>query len=127
MASLESIFNHLVLPPKLPEQEDPDIEEIAASVAARLTQATDTLASFGGEHAATWNSIGQSLRICRQLNAGRLDKSSLLHEFRNLDPDVPIILYVVEQNAAVIIRQQTRYAFRCCRWQGKEGPQANSA
>lgn len=106
MASLESIFNHLVLPPKLSEREDPDIELIAANIATRLTRASDTLAKLSnGPEAATWASVSHSLGVCRKLNVGRLDKSSLLAEFRHLEPSLPLILYVVEQNASVLIRQ----------------------
>ena len=98
MASLESIFNHVVLPPKLPGQQDSDIDDVNHAVLARLIRACDTLAQLPGH----------SLRLCHRLNQGRLEKASLQQAFDSLGPDELLILHVVEQNAAVLIRRQER-------------------
>lgn len=110
MNSLESVFNHLVLPPKLPGQPDTDTPGIEHSILTRLIRACDTLNKLAGQgFAETWAPIRNSLYICLNLNQGRLEKASLLQEFRNLQPKVSLILHVVEQNAALIIRRDMRY------------------
>ncbi|KAF8867182.1 hypothetical protein BDZ45DRAFT_609382 [Acephala macrosclerotiorum] len=105
MALLESVFNHLVLPPKLPGQRDIDIESIEQNILTRLIRACDILGKFiDQQFAETWASLRHSLRVCLNINPGRLEKASLLQEFRNLQRNDLLILHVVEQNAALLIR-----------------------
>ena len=109
MAILESVFNHLVLPPRLPGQQDVDIEGIKQSILARLIRASDTLGKLTGQQfAETWSSVRHSLRVCLKINPGRLEKVSLLQEFEKLQPKHLLILHVVEQNAVLLIRQQVK-------------------
>jgi len=109
MDLLESVFNHLVLPPKLPGHRDIDIEGIEQSILTRLIRACDTLGKITGEQfRETWTSIRYSLRICLNINPGRLEKTSLMQEFYNLQRDCLLILHVVEQNAALLIRRSIK-------------------
>jgi hypothetical protein len=110
MASLAIVFNHLVLPPQLPGEQDVDIERTSDDVLNRLTHATITLGRLAGQkQASTWHAVRQSLRRCHSLHArGRLEKQSLISEFQYLKPDQPIILHIIEQNAALIIRRDDR-------------------
>ncbi len=113
MALLESVFNHLVLPPKLPGQLDTDIEGIEHDILTRLIRACDTLGKFAGqEFAETWASLRHSLRVCLKANQGRLEKTLMLQEFYNLQPKDLLILHVVEQNAALLIRRHVRQVSR---------------
>jgi hypothetical protein len=106
MALLESVFNHLVLPPKLPGHRDIDFEGIKQSILTRLIRACDTLGKFTGEQfGETWASVRYSLCICLNINRGRLEKASVLQEFCNLQRNGLLILHVVEQNAALLIRR----------------------
>ncbi|TVY43757.1 hypothetical protein LSUB1_G001260 [Lachnellula subtilissima] len=106
MALLESVFNHLVLPPKLPGHRDIGIEGIEQSILTRLIRTCDTLGKLTGQQfKETWASVRYSLRICLNTNPGRLEKASVLHEFHNLQQNGLLILYVVEQNAALLIRR----------------------
>ena len=109
MALVESVFNHVVLPPRLPGQLDTDIEGIEESVLTRLIRACDTLGKFASQdYAETWTRLRHSLRICLNLNRGRLEKASLMENFRCLQPKDILILFVVEQNAALLIRRHVR-------------------
>ena len=109
MALLESVFNHLVLPPKLPGQQDIDVEGIEQSILTRLIRACDILGKFTGQQfAETWGSVRHSLRVCLKINPGRLEKASMLQEFRNLQRKDLLILHVVEQNAALLIRHHIK-------------------
>ncbi|KAG4430699.1 hypothetical protein IFR05_013818 [Cadophora sp. M221] len=106
MTLLESVFNHLVLPPKLPGHRDIDFEGIEQNILTRLIRACDTLGKFTGQpFRETWASVRYSLRICLNTNRGRLEKASMLQEFCNLQRNGLFILYVVEQNAALLIRR----------------------
>ena len=110
MALLESLFNHLVLPPKLPGQQDPDIERTKDNILTRLIHSCNTLGKHTGqEFVDTWASIRHSLRLCLHLNQGRLEKQSILYEFCHLQPNHLLILHVVEQNAALLVRRHVRY------------------
>ena len=105
MALLESVFNHLVLPPKLPGHRDIDFEGIEQSILTRLIHACDTFGQFTGQKfKETCDSVRYSLRAYLNINLGRLDKASVLQEFRNLQRNGFLILHVVEQNAALLIR-----------------------
>jgi hypothetical protein len=85
MALLESVFNHLVLPPKLPGHRDVDLEGIEQSILTRLIRTCDTLGKLTGQQfKETWASVRYSLRICLNTNPGRLEKASVLQEFYNL-------------------------------------------
>jgi hypothetical protein len=109
MDLLESVFNHLVLPPKVPGQRDTDTEGIERSILARFVRACDTISKFTGqEYAETWTSILRSLSTCLNINQGRLEKRAMLYEFGNIQPKELLILHVVEQNAAVLIRRRVR-------------------
>ncbi|KAB8287403.1 hypothetical protein EYC80_010107 [Monilinia laxa] len=106
MTLLESVFNHLVLPPKLPEHRDMDLESIEQDVLLRLTHACDAMDNFTDQpFGEAWTSVRNSLRICLNVNRDGLDKASILREFCNLQQDVLLILYVEEQNAALLIRR----------------------
>ncbi|PQE19818.1 p-loop containing nucleoside triphosphate hydrolase protein [Rutstroemia sp. NJR-2017a WRK4] len=106
LALLEAVFNHLVLPPRLPERQDTDIESIQQSILSRLIQACDTLEqSTGDAFKDTWASVRQSLRVCRDTNPGHLEKVSMLSAFADLEENDILILHVVEQNAALLVRR----------------------
>ena len=109
MTSLESVFNHLVLPPKLPGGLDTDKDGIETSVFARLIHACDTLSKLSSqEYTQTWATLLKSLHICSNVNQGHLEKKSMLHEFCSLQQNEFLTLHVVEQNAALIIRRNLR-------------------
>ncbi len=108
MALLESVFNHLVLPPKLPAHRDINFEDIQQNILVRLIQGCGTLSKFTGEQLQeTWECVRNSLRSGLNINSGRLEKASMLQQFCNLQRNSLLILYVVEQNAALLIRRYT--------------------
>ncbi len=109
MALLESVFNHLVLPPKLPGQQDRDIEAIEQNILTRLIRACDTLSGLTNQQfAGTWASVSHSLHLCLNINLGRLDKESMLQAFYKLQRKDLLTLHVVEQNAALLIRRHIK-------------------
>ncbi|KAI1211128.1 uncharacterized protein F4807DRAFT_25762 [Annulohypoxylon truncatum] len=107
MDMLQSIYNHLVLPPQLPGEQDENIEIISHEIGKRILAACDGVGSLVDQ---PWSQAFQCLRVslatCIDLNTGRLEKTTLLKHFHRLEPNHMLILHVVEQNAALIIRRE---------------------
>lgn len=109
MSLLEGVFNHLVLPPKLPGRQDPHLEDESQDFIKRLIKALDTLSAASKAHMNdALSSVRQSLCLCSVLNRGRLDKDSLFATFQKLGEE-QLVLHIVEQNAALLIRRSKRY------------------
>ncbi|KAI1458353.1 hypothetical protein F4805DRAFT_456984 [Annulohypoxylon moriforme] len=107
MNMLHSIYNHLVLPPQLPGKRDECIEAISHEVTKRILGACNGVGSLvDRQWSQAFQSLRASLTSCIDLNTGRLDKATLLKHFRLLEPDHMLILHVIEQNAALIIRRE---------------------
>lgn len=104
---LESLFNHVALPPRLPGKRDHNIEEIECAITVRLLNASRDLRDlmyndFGDQ----WDSIRRSLQVCKAVNAGgKLNKASLVTAFQKLERKDILILHVAEQNAGLLIRR----------------------
>lgn len=99
-----------MLPPKLPGQQDADIQQVSNDILKRLIKATATLGKLASQkQAPTWRAFDRSLRCCQFLHAsGRLEKQSLISAFQNLKHYGSLILHILEQNAALIIRPDVR-------------------
>lgn len=105
MSILLEVFNHLVLPPQLPGQREGDeiINQIENDLVNRLLRAVDKLETLFPS-SDTWTSLRESLVVCQNLKEC-FEKNPLKAEFSKLQPfSAPIILYIVEQNAALVIR-----------------------
>ncbi|KAL7929432.1 hypothetical protein V8C35DRAFT_331665 [Trichoderma chlorosporum] len=108
MASLRSIIDHAVLPPKVPGEKEENYDEISLELLKRLVHACETLRRLADlPFSNAFDSLHESLLACKDLNRGRLDRDSLLKHFSQLPPNNVLICYVVEQNAAVLIRRES--------------------
>ena len=127
MDPLCSVFNHLVLPPKIPQSEefppkipqseelppktpqseDVGVEIVSRDVLIRIIRACEaTIALAAPPWTEAFQSLEGSLSACLALNTGRLDRSTMLKYFRRLQQYQTLILHVVEQNAALLIRRE---------------------
>lgn len=104
MSLLESVFNHLVLPPKVPGNHDERYREVSRDLVDRLLDSVDFLVNHvpANQQPALF-SLRKSLINCGKLNRGYLDKLSLLEAFPAVQ-NQPLILYVEPQNAALLMR-----------------------
>lgn len=104
--TLESIFNHVVLPPRLPGQQDDWIEEVDRELLSRLLEAIKTVKSVSeDEDCPVWQAIQESLQTCSLVETDRyINETALLQAFDNLEPHHAIILRIQEQNAGLLIR-----------------------
>jgi hypothetical protein len=107
MELLRAVFNHLVMPPHLPGTQDSDLEAVSSDILARIIRACEAVnALVSSPWSEAFESLGASLNACLALNQGRLDKSTMLEYFRDLQPIRMLILHVVEQNAALLVRRE---------------------
>lgn len=104
--TLESIFSHVVLPPRLPGKQDDWIEEVDRELLSRLQEAVKTVKSFSEEEDnSVWDAILKSLQACGLVENDRyINKTALLQALDNLEPCQSIILRIQEQNAGLLIR-----------------------
>jgi hypothetical protein len=107
---MESLFNHIVLPPTLPGKPDGNRADIQRAVTERLLDASRVMRTLAadGLYRTTWDSICRSLQTCRTCNAGgRLDKTSLRREFAALTDGETMILHLSEQNCGLLVRKRS--------------------
>jgi hypothetical protein len=107
---LESLFNHIVLPPHLPGQQDTRLDRVERALVERLLDSTVKLSRLPhNDFVNDLESLRCSLETCRRVNSGgRLNKTSLLTAMRELHGRDFIALHITEQNAALIIRLQEK-------------------
>jgi hypothetical protein len=104
-SSLELVFNHLVLPPKLPGSRDAEIEGIERQITIRLLDATNAFRDLSsGKSFEACDHIQKSLQVCQVVNDnGQLNKILLLDAFQRFQNREGVILHVAEQNAGIFI------------------------
>lgn len=104
----ESLVNHVALPPRLPGKEDSNLDQIQSALTGYLIDASRTIREkTRSECSRQWGSVETLLHTCKILNAGgKLNKTSLLTHFRNLERKDRLILHIAEQNAGLLIQRQ---------------------
>ncbi|KAH9903539.1 hypothetical protein F4778DRAFT_790586 [Xylariomycetidae sp. FL2044] len=110
MASLNTLFNHIVLPVDIPGNQDENLESIEDELLRRMHDACTTLqdvASREGGYAAAWSETLDALVSCHNLDSRNTNYQKFLQsEFLHLKPGGYLLLHVAEQNAALIIRRK---------------------
>ncbi|KAI0530401.1 hypothetical protein GGR58DRAFT_493547 [Xylaria digitata] len=107
MDLLSAVYNHVVLPPRLPDGQGPRIEAVSHDVLSRMARACKVLDELvDSPWSKVFQSLSVSLNMCAALNLGRLEKSAMVEHFQQLQPDHILILHVVEQNAALLVRRE---------------------
>jgi hypothetical protein len=102
----EALFNHLVLPPRLPGKQDNRIEDIEHELITRALLASRTIRDLVDiDFRDRWDSVRRSLETCRAVNlGGKLDRTLLLKELRSIQSGEVLILHIAQQNAGLLIR-----------------------
>ncbi|RSL92517.1 hypothetical protein CEP52_013761 [Fusarium oligoseptatum] len=103
---VETVFYHLVLPPKLPRKFDGDNAELAVNLGKRLHEALPALRNVGNP--AVWDALDASLRATRALDQGFLGGDNLLEGLRTVvESEAPVwlALHITQQNAALLIHR----------------------
>jgi|SRR5580698_1476788 hypothetical protein len=105
---LASLVNHITLPPGLPGKAENGIEQVEHALTGYLLDASRTIRDLtNGQFSHQWECIRNILQICRVVNAGgKLNKTSVLTEFRRFEHNGYLILHIAEQNAGLLIRRR---------------------
>ena len=111
LSVLESLCNHVALPPRLPGKQEHSINQIEHALTERLLDASRTLRDLvnltNNGFGVQWDCIRRVLQTCKAINTGgKLNATSLLTEFRQVERNDLLILHVAEQNAGLLIRRQ---------------------
>src|ERR1700755_2483168 len=107
---LEAIVNHVILPPRLPGQQDRKIKEVDRHLTILLLEATRHLRALTTDNSPqALDDIELSLESCWKINEdGQLNETSLLDAFRGLHGKHGLILHVAAQNSGLLVRRATR-------------------
>lgn len=107
---LDLLFNHVVLPPRLPGKQDGPHKDIEHGLITRLLLASRTVRDLvDRDFRERWESIRRSLETCKAANlGGKLDKKSLLNELHGLQSEDILILHIAQQNAGLLIRRHRK-------------------
>ncbi|KAK2040736.1 hypothetical protein LZ31DRAFT_603645 [Colletotrichum somersetense] len=106
-----ALYNHLVLPAKLPQQQDSDQQAdlVRKALTERMAAAAKVMSDLPDNEKPSrnaWTSVSQMLLASNELyRGGRVDKASLLRELEQLGPSGCIVLHIETQNAGLIIRR----------------------
>lgn len=106
----EAQFNHLVLPASVPHKRDFNLPRLEAAITDRLLRACHLLReSAAGDSYFEWDKLRRVLLTAKAVNLdGRIEKLTLIQEFRRLEHDGFLILHVAEQNAGLLVRRLNR-------------------
>lgn len=109
MALLRSVLDHAILPPNVPgkREREETYEEISDNLLTRLLRACKQAEPQADQpFSEAIRSLIESLQACHELNQGRLDKETMLRYFAQIKPRDVLVLHVIEQNAAILIRHE---------------------
>ncbi|PIG85815.1 hypothetical protein AARAC_009742 [Aspergillus arachidicola] len=100
-------FNHIAFPPKLPGKRDEQPAKVNLDLIIRLRHAVQTLHRMADDDMkAVWQCIEVALNTCHVVNEnGMVNKVALLDAFDKLHPESAVIVYIAEQNAALLFRK----------------------
>ncbi|KAK8093106.1 uncharacterized protein PG998_014507 [Apiospora kogelbergensis] len=106
---LATIFEHLVLPVKLPGQQEENLEAIESDIVERMSRACKSLAEHTRpEYTAVWDSVRHTLHTCVDVNRGFLDRNRLQDWFQSLEVGHFLVLHIRCQNAGLLVRREHR-------------------
>lgn len=102
---LKYLFNHIALPPRLPQKNDTDLEILEKALTESLLKWTsDFCNELGHKSTGPWDSVISTLFECDVLHAGgKLNSTSLKTSFSQLGLRQCLIIYVAQQNAGLLI------------------------
>ncbi|KAL7927254.1 hypothetical protein ACQKWADRAFT_327147 [Trichoderma austrokoningii] len=109
MALLRSVLDHAILPPNIPgkREREESYEEISNHLLTRLLRACKQAEGLADQpFSEAIHSLIESLQACHELNQGRLDRETMLRYFSQIKPHDVLVLHVIEQNAAILIRHE---------------------
>lgn len=106
-ARLDYLFNHIALPPRLPQKNEAQVEKLEKALTESLLKwACLFREDLHDESRQLWDLLIDAIRSCDILHAGgKLNSSSLITAFSQLAGGQCLIVYVAEQNAGLLIHR----------------------
>ncbi|KAI8676385.1 hypothetical protein NCS56_00526100 [Fusarium sp. Ph1] len=107
LSLLDALYNHLVLPPKLPHRRDPNLNEIEADLINRLIACVKHIRDLpDNDFHSTWNAIERGLQATKIIHSsGHVDRDVLSRELNGLGEADFVVVHVHAQNCALFIRR----------------------
>ncbi|KAF2802677.1 uncharacterized protein BDZ99DRAFT_454339 [Mytilinidion resinicola] len=98
-------YFHAALPRNVPGEEDRNLFRVESALLDRMIAAIKVIAPFCPlEHQSCVNSVRLALTTSKALNVeGKIDRNLLVKELKQLERSHSLILYVTEQNAALLV------------------------
>ena len=102
---LEYLFNHIALPPRLPQKNETKLEIFEKALTESLLKWASIFRNeVGNKWTGLWDSVINTLFNCDTLHAGgKLNSSSLETSFSQLGQGQCLLIYVAQQNAGLLI------------------------
>jgi hypothetical protein len=107
---LFQLHHHVVLPRKVPREEEKGLPDIESELAVRLSNAVKSVIQHApfDDHSSL-DATRLSLLTSRTINASRtINGGVLVKELQQLQANQALVLHVTEQNAALLIYEHTR-------------------
>lgn len=102
---LENLFNHIALPPRLPQRNDTKIEIFERALTESLLKWASLFRDRVGDNSThSWDSVVITLLNCDVLHVGeKLNSVTLQNAFSKLSLRQSLVIYVAKQNAELLI------------------------
>ena len=110
---LLQLCQHVALPRDVPGKEDRNTSAIDTALISRIIESVKTVSELvPREHFGFVDAVRSTLVTSKKINAdGMVNKDILAKEIDQLVGHQALILYVTEQNAALLVYKDTRYVF----------------
>uniref|UniRef100_A0A0D2XII0 ubiquitinyl hydrolase 1 n=1 Tax=Fusarium oxysporum (strain Fo5176) TaxID=660025 RepID=A0A0D2XII0_FUSOF len=103
----DALYNHLVLPPQLPQRQDSNLDELEKALVNRLLASVKHLRDLPeNDQSYVWSLIERGLRATKSIHAGgHVDRTALIRELNDFGESDFLVVYVRSQNCALYIRR----------------------
>ncbi|KAL5609418.1 hypothetical protein FOVSG1_004099 [Fusarium oxysporum f. sp. vasinfectum] len=103
----DALYNHLVLPPQLPQRQDSNLDELEKALVNRLLVSVKHLRDLPeNDQSYVWSLIERGLRATKSIHAGGcVDRTALIRELNDFGESDFLVVYVRSQNCALYIRR----------------------
>lgn len=107
---LLQLVHHAALPRDVPGNEEQNLSAIGTGLLERVIEAVKTVGCEAREYFPLVDSIRLTLEISKKLNVeGMVNKHLLVEAINELDGNHAFFLHVTEQNAALLLYNNTGY------------------
>ncbi|KLP18435.1 uncharacterized protein LW94_1352 [Fusarium fujikuroi] len=109
----DALYNHLVLPPQLPQRQDANLDELEKALLNRFLVSVKHMRDLpGNDQSYVWSLIERGLRATQSIHAGgHVDRTALIRELNDFGESDFLVVYVRSQNCALYVRRSQDAVF----------------